>query len=88
MAKPLPPADKIVSLFEPHTNIIVKGGRDVEYGHKLNLDHRQERLDPRSGGSKPATQQTVERFLTMGWSATSRLRWPERRVRGWAVHRC
>ena len=29
--------EKIVSLFEPHTDIIVKGGRDVEYGHKLNL---------------------------------------------------
>ena len=30
-------AEKIVSLFEPHTDIIVKGGREVEYGHKLNL---------------------------------------------------
>lgn len=29
--------DKIVSLFEPHADIIVKGRRDVEYGHKLNL---------------------------------------------------
>ena len=29
--------EKIVSLFEPHADIIVKGGRDVEYGHKLNL---------------------------------------------------
>ena len=29
--------DKIVSLFEPHADIIVKGSRDVEYGHKLNL---------------------------------------------------
>ncbi len=29
--------EKIVSLFEPHTDIIVKGGRAVEYGHKLNL---------------------------------------------------
>jgi IS5 family transposase len=29
--------DKIVSLFEPHAEIIVKGSRDVEYGHKLNL---------------------------------------------------
>jgi transposase, IS5 family len=24
-------------LFEPHADIIVKGGRDVQYGHKLNL---------------------------------------------------
>ena len=28
--------EKIVSLFEPHAAIIVKGGRDVQYGHKLN----------------------------------------------------
>ena len=33
----VPAADKIVSLFEPHTDIIVKGGRDVGYGHKLTL---------------------------------------------------
>lgn len=30
-------ADKIVSLFEPHTDIMVKGQRDVQYGHKLSL---------------------------------------------------
>jgi len=29
--------EKLVSLFEPHTDIIVKGGRQVQYGHKLNL---------------------------------------------------
>ena len=29
--------EKIVSLFEPHADIIVKGSREVEYGHKLNL---------------------------------------------------
>jgi transposase, IS5 family len=33
----VPAADKLVSLFEPHADIIVKGGRDVDYGHKLNL---------------------------------------------------
>ena len=33
----VPAADKLVSLFEPHTDIIVKGSRDVQYGHKLNL---------------------------------------------------
>ena len=32
-----PPHEKIVSLFEPHADIIVKGGRDTQYGHKLNL---------------------------------------------------
>jgi IS5 family transposase len=29
--------EKIISLFEPHADIIVKGGREVQYGHKLNL---------------------------------------------------
>jgi len=33
----IPANDKIVSLFEPHADIIVKGGRKVQYGHKLNL---------------------------------------------------
>jgi IS5 family transposase len=33
----VPASDKLVSLFEPHTDIIVKGRRDVQYGHKLNL---------------------------------------------------
>tara|TARA_R110002111_G_C5963728_1_gene369721 strand:+ start:113 stop:1456 length:1344 start_codon:yes stop_codon:yes gene_type:complete len=33
----VPAADKVVSLFEEHTDIIVKGSRDVQYGHKLNL---------------------------------------------------
>ena len=33
----VPAEDKIVSLFEPHSDIIVKGGRDVHYGHKLTL---------------------------------------------------
>lgn len=33
----VPPSEKIVSLFEPHTDIIVKGQRDTQYGHKINL---------------------------------------------------
>lgn len=33
----VPPSEKLVSLFEPHTDIIVKGFRDVQYGHKINL---------------------------------------------------
>ena len=33
----LPAKDKIVSIFEPDTDIIVKGGRKIEYGHKLNF---------------------------------------------------
>ena len=33
----VPAGDKLVSLFEPHADIIIKGSRDVDYGHKLNL---------------------------------------------------
>ena len=31
----VPAVEKIVSIFEPHTDIIVKGGRGTEYGHKI-----------------------------------------------------
>jgi IS5 family transposase len=34
--EPVPAGDKLVSLFEPHADIIRKG-REVAYGHKLNL---------------------------------------------------
>jgi IS5 family transposase len=33
----VPASEKLVSLFEPHTAIIIKGRRDIEYGHKINL---------------------------------------------------
>ncbi len=33
----VPASEKIVSIFEPHTDIIIKGARDVEYGHKICL---------------------------------------------------
>jgi IS5 family transposase len=33
----VPADEKIVSIFEPHTNIIVKGGREPLYGHKICL---------------------------------------------------
>ena len=33
----VPAAEKVVSLFEPHTDIIRKGGRDTYYGHKVNF---------------------------------------------------
>src|SRR5690606_32664235 len=35
--EPVPAGDKLVSLFEEHADIIVKGSRNTEYGHKLNL---------------------------------------------------
>lgn len=33
----VPAAEKVVSIFEPHTDILVKGQRDVCYGHKVCL---------------------------------------------------
>lgn len=33
----VPASEKIVSIFEEHTDIIVKGSRDIQYGHKINL---------------------------------------------------
>jgi len=33
----VPASEKVYSLFETHTDIIVKGSRDIQYGHKLNF---------------------------------------------------
>ena len=33
----VPAREKVVSIFETHTDILVKGRLDVEYGHKVNL---------------------------------------------------
>lgn len=33
----VPASEKLVSIFEPHTDVIRKGGRDTLYGHKLCL---------------------------------------------------
>src|SRR5690606_6380893 len=33
----VPAADKVVSIFEPHTDIIVKDRRETLYGHKVCL---------------------------------------------------
>lgn len=33
----VPASEKVVSFFEDHTDIIVKGNRDTEYGHKIFL---------------------------------------------------
>jgi transposase, IS5 family len=37
LGESVPNQDKIFSIFEDHTDIIVKGGRKVEFGHKVNL---------------------------------------------------
>lgn len=33
----VPATEKLYSIFEAHTDIIIKGGREIQYGHKLNL---------------------------------------------------
>ncbi len=33
----VPVSEKIFSIFETHTDMIIKGSRDIQYGHKLNL---------------------------------------------------
>jgi IS5 family transposase len=60
----VPAAEKVVSLFEPHADIIVKGGRDVQYGHKLNLTTGKSGLilDVVVEAGNPAD---AERFLPM-----------------------
>jgi len=35
--EPVPPEEKVLSIFEPHTDIIVKGQRENTYGHKVFL---------------------------------------------------
>ena len=37
LGESVPNTEKIFSIFEEHTDIIVKGGREVEFGHKVNL---------------------------------------------------
>lgn len=37
LGESVPNKDKIFSIYEDHTDIIVKGKREVEFGHKVNL---------------------------------------------------
>jgi IS5 family transposase len=37
LGEAVPNEEKIFSIYEDHTDIIVKGKRDVEFGHKVNL---------------------------------------------------
>jgi IS5 family transposase len=77
----VPAGEKLVSLFETHADIIVKGGRDVHYGHKLNL------LTGRSGvildvvveAGNPAD---AERFLPMLERHIARSGMPPRQIAG------
>ncbi len=33
----VPHSEKVFSIFESHTDIIIKGSRDIQFGHKLNI---------------------------------------------------
>jgi transposase, IS5 family len=60
----VPACEKLVSLFEPHADIIVRSRRAVQYGHKLNLSTGKSGLilDVVIEAGNPAD---AERFLPM-----------------------
>ncbi len=60
----VPAGEKLFSLFEAHTDIIVKGSRDTQYGHKINLSTGRSGLilDVVIEQGNPAD---AERFLPM-----------------------
>jgi IS5 family transposase len=77
--RPVPAGEKLVSLFEPHADIIVKGARDVQYGHKLNLATGKSGLilDVVVEAGNPAD---AERFLPMLERHIARCGIPPRQV--------
>jgi transposase, IS5 family len=40
----VPNADKLFSIFEPHTSILVKGEREIEFGHKVLITRGKSNL--------------------------------------------
>jgi IS5 family transposase len=60
----VPASEKLVSLFEPHADIIVKGGRQAQYGHKLSLATGKSGLIP-DVVVETGNPADVERFLPM-----------------------
>ena len=61
----VPAGEKVVSLFEPHTDILVKGGRATTYGHKINLT---------TGRSGLVLDAVVEQGNPAGYAGESRWR--------------
>jgi IS5 family transposase len=37
LGEKVPSSEKVFSIYEPHTDIIVKGSRDIKYGHKADF---------------------------------------------------
>ena len=75
----MPASEKLVSLFEPHADIIVKGARDVQYGHKLNLATGQSGLIL-DIVVEPGNPADAERFLPMIERQIDRCGAPPRQV--------
>ena len=44
LGQKVPNEDKIFSIYEDHTDIIVKGGREVKFGHKINISSGKSNL--------------------------------------------
>ena len=62
----VPAAEKIVSIFEPHTDIIVKDRRDTLFGHKICLAGGRSNLiiDCTIEDGNPADTELVENMLS------------------------
>ena len=61
----VPAKEKIFSIFEDHTDLIVKGNRQTQYGHKLNLTTGQSGLviDLVIENGNPTDSQTTLKML-------------------------
>jgi IS5 family transposase len=61
----VPSSEKLVSIFEPHTDIIVKDNRETRYGHKLYLSGGKSSLvlDCVIEEGNPADSSLIERSL-------------------------
>ena len=66
LGEKVPSQEKIVSLFEPHTDILVKGTRDIVFGHKVCLTTGESSLilDARVLDGNPADSTLVQSVIT------------------------
>jgi IS5 family transposase len=65
LGEAVPNEEKIFSIYEDHTDIIVKGKRDVEFGHKVNLASGRSNLilDCRIVEGNPADSTLYEQVI-------------------------
>jgi IS5 family transposase len=77
LGAPLTDSEKLYSIYELHTDIIVKGGRDVQFGHKVNITTGKSNLildcEVLQGNpsDKDLYQPTIER-ITSNYNAVPR----------------